>query len=737
MSQYPLYVNFLWHMHQPYYKDVNNQQYLMPWVRLHATKDYLDMPLIAAEQPGVKVTFNMVPSLLEQILDYAAGTARDPYLNLALKRTEDLDENEKLHTLRMFFAAHYEHMIKPYPRYQQLHERRGWSEQPADLRRRVQLFTTADLRDVITWFFIAWIDPYLRQQNPRLQALERKGKMFTEEEKLEVLEIGRELVGRIIPEMKSLWDKGAIEISTTPFFHPILPLLVDTDIARRPRPKVNLPTQRFRRPEDAQLQIDRGLAYCKELFGRRPAGMWPSEGSVCPELIPMFQTAGLQWIAHDEDGLALSLGLDHFVRDRAGVPENADALYRPYIATYEGSEVAIFFRDHFLSDQIGFKYAHWAPGDAAADLIHRLEEIEQKLRDHPAPHIVSIILDGENCWEHYEADGLPFLRALYQGLANHKRLKTTTPSEFLKLYPEQKRLDRLHSGSWINHDFGIWIGHPEDNASWDLLAQARQEVGARLADGQVTAEARERALKSLMIAEGSDWNWWYGDENSSAFDEEFDALYRQHLVNAYTAVGLEPPARLFIPISSQKEHGLHTHPSAFIEPTIDGRVTNYFEWFSAGHYDPRRGGDSMHQAEAAAIEAISFGFGREKFFLRVDLGPELKAKANLAAGKLIVYLFTHENYQVQIPLKGRGPARVFWEKPNVGWVEQEPLTEAAADAIIEIAFPLKRFQIIPDMMLRLQTAIEIEGRELERCPGRAPLPIAVPTKDFEEIMWIV
>lgn len=737
MSQHPLYVNILWHMHQPYYKDVNNQQYLMPWVRLHATKDYLDMPLVAADFPGVKVTFNMVPSLLEQIQEYATGNARDPYLNLALKPAETLDEIERIHVLRLFFACHYEHMIKPYARYQQLHDRRGWSDLSADLRHRAPLFTAADLRDIITWYFISWIDPYLRGQYPRLAALERKGRMFTEDEKLEVLEIGRDITSRIVPTMKRLWEEGKIEISTTPFFHPILPLLIDTEIARRPRPRVNLPTQRFRHPEDAQLQIEAGLEYCRELFGRRPAGMWPSEGSISPEVVPMFRKAGVNWIASDEDGLALSLGIGHFGRDVAGVPDNADALYRPYIARHEGAQTAIFFRDHFLSDQIGFKYAHWHPGDAAADLIRRLEEIHHKLRDSDEPHVVSIILDGENCWEHYEDDGLSFLRALYQGLSDHRHLKTITPSEYLALFPEQRPLERLHSGSWINHDFGIWIGHPEDNASWDLLTQARQEIGTRLAaNGKVAAADKDKAIKSLMIAEGSDWNWWYGDENSSAFDEEFDALYRQHLVNAYTAVGLEPPARLFIPISAAKEHGLHTPPSAFIEPKLDGRVTNYFEWYAAGHYDPRRGGDSMHQAETA-IESLHFGFGRDRFYLRVDLSQAMRER-QAAAGKLIVHLFTHENYQVQLPLGGGGePARVTWEKPIEGWVECDSLTEYAVGTIIEIAFSLEKFQIVPDTMLRIQTAIEIEGREVERCPGRAPLPIPVPTKDFEEIMWIV
>lgn len=743
MSQHPLYVMFLWHMHQPYYKDVNNQEYLMPWVRLHATKDYLDMPLIASEYPGLKITFNMVPSLLEQIEDYAAGTARDTYLTLAAKRAEDLSEAEQIRLLQMFFAAHYEHMIRPFGRYHQLHEKRGWSDKPDELRRRVGMFSSADLRDLQTWFFLTWIDPYLRERNPRLKELIKKERMFSEEEKLEVLELGRQLTGRIIPTLAELWGKGQIEVATTPYFHPILPLLVDTDIARRSRPRIPLPNRRFQHPDDARLQIKSGLDYCERLFGRRPAGMWPSEGSVCPEIIPMLEDAKVCWIASDEDGLAASLGIERFTRDRHGLVDQADALYRPYLATHQGAMVAMFFRDHFLSDQIGFKYAHWAPRDAAADLIRRLEEIQFKLRGSGEPHVVSVILDGENCWEHYQGDGEPFLRALYEGLATHRQLKTVTPSEYLTLVTDHRRLENLHSGSWINRDFSIWIGHAEDNASWDLLGQAREDIAKRLAsDPPVSPEARDKAMKSILTAEGSDWNWWYGDDHSSDFDAEFDALYRQHLCNAYEALGMDPPGKLFIPISAESDHGLQTHPCAFLAPKLDGRVTNYFEWFSAGHYDPRRGGDSMHQADYN-VEALYFGFDPQTFYLRLDLSRAAR-QAYLPAGsggELVVYLFTQQNYKIVCPLGGdsatRPPASIWREEEGHGWTRLGDFKQAVIGEIIEMGFAFEPFQIAPDQIMRFQVAVEAEGRELERCPGRAPLSTTVPNRDFEEIMWIV
>ncbi|MCL5271570.1 MAG: glycoside hydrolase family 57 protein [bacterium] len=741
MSQQPLYVSFVWHMHQPYYRDLKTNEYLMPWVRLHATKDYLDMPLLAAEYPGIKLTFNMVPSLLEQIEDYAADRADDPYLRLARKPAKDLTEEDRLQLLSLFFQAQYERMIKPYHRYNQLYTRRGWTQDKRELRRTAQTFSATDLRDLQVWFFLCWIDPYLRELDPRLRELVLKDRNFTEQDKLDLVEISRKLVGRIIPTLQTLWAEGRIELSTTPFYHPILPLLVDTNIARRARPRMNLPGARFQHPEDAVQQIRMGLDYCQERFGRRPAGMWPSEGSVCPELIPFFQKEGIRWIATDEEVLAYSLGGEGFWRDKNGMVNNADGLYRPYVVNHGGGETAVFFRDHFLSDLIGFKYAHWNPADAAADLVRRLEEIRAVLRASPEPHVVSIILDGENCWEHYEVDGQPFLRALYHALAGHPGIKTTTPSEYLSLGLKHRILENLHSGSWINHDFGVWIGHPEDNAAWDLLTQARGDIHRRLHDPavQIDPPRRDLAWKSLLVAEGSDWNWWYGDDHNSGIDDQFDSLYRRHLTNAYDAVGLTPPAALSIPISTGAEIGVHTQPCAFVTPRLDGRITSYYEWFSAGHFDPTRGGDSMHQAESI-VRALYFGFDNEKFYLRVDLNESWRAARIVKGTELVVYLFGEANTKIHIPLTTselRPAATVWREKTGGQWDNEGRHDELGVGAIVEAAFPLDRYRIIPLKMMHFQVAIEVEGRELERCPSRAPFAIRVPGETFEEEMWIV
>lgn len=740
MSRPPLHVMFLWHMHQPYYQDVQREEYMMPWVRLHATKDYLDMPLLASKFDGLRMTFNMVPSLLEQIEDYGAGTANDRFLTLAGIPAENLSLDERVELLRDFFSAQEGRMIRASKRYGDLLGRRGSCTDPDELRRMARLFSPAELRDLQTWFFLAWIDPMLRDADPRLAALVAQDRNFTEEDKGYVLEAGRELTAKIIPTLAELWQKGNIEISTTPFYHPILPLLVDTNIARRARPEVNLPSRRFSAPEDAMLQIGMGLDYCEKRLGRRPTGMWPSEGSVCPELVPMFAEQKVRWIATDEEILAQSLGIERFGRDKDGRVLDPDRLYRPYVVQHEGAEVAIFFRDHQLSDLIGFRYAGVAPETAASDMLRRLERIQESFGDTSEPHVVSIILDGENCWEHYERDGIPFLSALYDGLTKRPALKTVTPSEYLEIARDHRRLDRLASGSWINHDFSIWIGHPEDNAAWDLLAQARQDLAAPMekAKAQPAAQANyERALKSLLIAEGSDWNWWYGDDHSSAHDEQFDRLYRQHLTNAYLAMGQQPPGRLMIPISRGRDTGLQAQPRAFIEPRLDGRVTHFFEWYAAGQYNPRSGGDAMHQAESE-IESLHFGFSRSAFYLRVDIEPAVMQALRQGGGNLIVYVFSKKTYKILCPLGERRPAsRVLEESADEGWVELDPLNEVAVDRIVELRVDCRRFQIVPNQMLRFQVALEQDSMERERCPSRAPLSLCVPGEDFEESMWTV
>jgi alpha-amylase/alpha-mannosidase (GH57 family) len=544
---------------------------------------------------------------------------------------------------------------------------------------------------------------------------------------------------QIIPTYRRLQDNGQIEISTTPYYHPILPLVYDTDIAKRSSPEARMPTKRFHYPEDAQAQVDMAVASYCQLFGQPPRGIWPAEGAVCEEIVPLFANAGISWIATDQNILALSLQDAALKRDRKGSldPASMRLLYRPYQFQKEQASIVILFRDQFLSDLIGFQYAYWKPEDAAVDLVKRLLHIQATLQQDGHPYLVTILLDGENCWEHYKDDGLDFLRHLYGHLSDSKALRFTTPSVFLGDYKVDQRLQRLHAGSWINQNFSIWIGHPEDNKSWEYLARARKDIQHHIErSGEALApEQISRAKKLLYIAEGSDWNWWYGDEHSSGVDEEFGLLYRSHLMNAYTALGVKPPAYLNVPIKSKGEMGRLLPPRAFIMPTLDGRDTNYYEWLPAGRYDPTVGGGSMHQTRFL-VRRIYYGFDSRTFYLRIDPDPVLLTPEQAEHTTLVVMIFEPLLRRIEIALPN-AVVHCYEQDENGTWVPSQQSLEVAIDHIVELAIELESLNVHPGDQLLVQVIVQRDTQELERCPLRSPILVQAPEKDYEERMWIV
>jgi alpha-amylase/alpha-mannosidase (GH57 family) len=815
MNNSPLYVAILWHMHQPYYKDLRVQagnqprtgEYHMPWVRLHGTKDYLDMALVVEEFPEVRVTFNLVPSLVEQIEDYANNDAADELLRLSLKPADALTEEEKVRIVQHLFQGNYETMIHPIPRYDQFYSRCCWARSTQEMHWLARSFTVQEFRDIQVLFNLVWIDPLLRSKDAFLSALEKKGREFSEEEKQGVLEKQREILRRIVPTYRRLWEQGQIELTTSPYFHPILPLLIDTDVAREADPQSRVPSPPFRHPEDAEAQVRQAVEQHEHWFGRRPRGMWPSEGSVSEELIPLLARHGITWIATDEEVLARSrpspemeIGAGQgqtgtvgpLKRDVSGhlSPESAAKLYRPYSVRHGDETLHIFFRDQFLSDLIGFHYAHWKGEDAAEDLVERLLSIRLALSNLPRssretlaeaasphdgtgadlPHIVSIILDGENCWENYAEDGLPFLRKLYSLLSDSKDLKTITFGDFCeKLSSGQAScaqaptLERLHPGSWINANFSIWIGHQEDIESWEYLTRTREDVMRAIAGrgDALSPEQRAQALKALYAAEGSDWNWWYGDEHSSGQDEEFDTLYREHLKNAYRAVGLEPSLHLDVPIVSAGEIGTLIAPRGFIEPVIDGKITSYYEWFSAGVYRSRVSGGAMHPASQAVglaqpfIRALYYGFDLSadkaslgNFYLRIDPLVPLTPPTPGMGILFRILLLNKAIWKIEISLPPSGDAehdgaqnslraRCYTHESEGEWRLRFESDRVALGRILEMALPLPALGLSPHDKFFLQIIAVLDGREIERAPIRNPVQIEVPGEDFEKEFWIV
>lgn len=737
MAETPLDIVILWHMHQPVYQNLRTGRMVMPWVRLHGTKDYLDMVMLLEEFPNVHVNINWVPSLLDQIVEYAEGRARDHELDLSETNPESMGPAEKVDLIKTHFAAHDRRMIERHPRYLELKRMRGNPSSEAAWIRSAQRYSVQDLRDLQVWLNLAWVDPLIRQLDPFLTMMVKKGRGFTEEDKAGVLSRQRDILAKIIPTTAAAWEAGRLEVSLTPYYHPILPLLCDTSFARRARPQVPLPSNRFVHPEDAQSQIHEALLRSEALFGRRPRGMWPSEGSVCDEIIPMMHAEGIDWIATDEEVLAMSLGMGGFMRDRDGNVIHADKLYRAWNRHYQDSRISIVFRDHAVSDLIGFQFANWSPEAAADALIQRLEHAARHLRRSKTRHAVSIILDGENCWEHYEEDGLPFLRAFYQRLSDSPHLRSVTISQHLQEAGPIEDLPTLHSGSWINHDYGVWIGHAEDNKSWDLLYDARQTF-ERVTNENKDIDPANLALarKSLMIAEGSDWNWWYGDEHNSGNDDAFDALYREHLSNVYRFLGLEPPVKLGQPIITARTEAGYTSPRAFLQPQIDGRATSYFEWFDAGKFDPAHAGGAMRQTTQSLLGKLYYGFDMQSLYVRVDLAgrPYLLPPVPHCA----ILIFNQKNWRIDVEfIENQGKARLSSEVVGEGWVEEGVIKNVAAEGVLEIAVPFKQLGLNMSDSFGLQVELRLPEGVPERQPANWPVQLIVPDQDFEARMWVV
>lgn len=722
-------------MHQPYYRDDLSGACILPWVRLHGIKDYYDMPALLGDFPDIHQTFNLVPSLIKQIQDYVENGAGDTFLALSLKPAEDLTGEEKIFLLRNFFMANWHTMIKPYPGYWRLLDRRGQSVSPGDLRSASRYFTTQDYRDLQLWFNLTWFDPLFKDNDPLLKDMVRKGSGYTEEEKRQVLEKQREILAMIIPEYRRLSSLGRIELTTTPFYHPILPLLVDTDLARAAVSDIALPANRFSHIEDARTQVERAIEYHERFFGSRPEGMWPAEGSVAEEIVPLLADSGIRWIATDEGVLVRSLGRP-IERDFAGVMKNPGMLYRAYLAGKGDKRLSIVFRDHTLSDLVGFVYSKWDYQNAVNDLVDRLHRVRNTLPSRE-PHLVSIILDGENAWEYYQNDGRDFFLSLYERLSREPELRCVTVGEYLRMHPAKDALDHLHAGSWINANFRIWIGHEEDNRAWDLLSQTRKALVNHAAKGG-DEQAIARAWDEIYIAEGSDWCWWYGDDHFSENDEEFDLLFRTHLMNVYRFIGQDVPDELQISILRKDRQAMPTVKlTSLISPVIDGMVTNYFEWLPAGFYDVSHGGGAMHRG-ASLISHIYYGFDLRNLFIRLDPSQGLQDEMVSDLAFFVNFLAPRGmDCEIRIQPREKRVSAVLHRKENGERKEVSVINTVAANDIIELAMPFDLLGLKPDDEVHLFITVERNGSEVEKWPYRGYIQFSVPTQDFESIMWQV
>jgi len=688
-----LRVIILWHQHQPFYKDLVTGEYRLPWVRLHALKDYYGMVKLLDEFPNVHQTFNLVPSLITQIQDYVAGTAQDPFLQVAAKPARDLTADERRFALQYLFQANPVNMIGRYPRYRELWERfRGTGDSP---ERADKYFQPQDFTDLQVLSQIAWFDEFFLE-DPNIAALIKKGKAYSLDDQRFVVAREHELLGKVLPAHATAAQQGRIEISTSAFYHPILPLVCDTNQGAISSPGLPLPQNRFRHPEDAREQLVRGLDLHRQVFGVRPVGVWPSEGSVSEEVLAIAQSLGVNWMATDEGVLGRSVGIN-FWRDGGGrLPDtNAAKLYTIHRFENGPTKMHLIFRDHTISDLVGFVYSGMPAPDAAAHLMGNIKQAAQPILSQGRDAIIPIILDGENAWEYYPHSGREFLRRFYDALQKEPGVEALTVSEAIARHKDFGKFTSLVPGSWINANFNVWIGAPEDNKSWDYLHHARNfyaQSAASASDAQ-----RKLAFEELLIAEGSDWNWWYGPEHHSANDRDFDELYRKHLSNVYQTLGASPPDYLAQPITAGAARPQFTPQSCYIHPRVAADMVRYFEWMGAAVYTADHRAGAMH-GKQFLFDSVYAGIDQSHVYGRLDFA----SKPPQAVFELVVNL---ESWAAHAPRPRRAlRLSVQVEAGNMkSWQGSEAGEEVPTDGV-KVAFA-RNFEFKLPLSLLLATPV--------------------------------
>lgn len=583
-----LFLNILWHMHQPYYKDDMKNRYAMPWVFLHGIKDYYDMLWYLEAYPSLKMTFNLVPSLLVQLKDYEDPGVNDSFLQMVRKEPAELTQKEKLSLLEMLFFAQKETMVEPIERYAELYRK---VESAANVAERIERLSNEELLDLEVCFLLAWCGEYLRHNSPLVRDLLAKHR-FSQEEKIALLDELSRFIAEIVPYYKKMQESGRIEISTTPFYHPIMPLLMDPANAKAADPHVTMPEDGLSFAEDAVIHVEQAVNYYESLFGTRPRGFWPSEGSVDDASLALYISHGIRWACSDEAILLKSLHK----------PER-EVIFKRHRMLGSGGELSLAFRDRTLSDAVGFDYSRMDPEAAAEDFVAKLRHIYD---GSDASRQVNVILDGENAWEFYCNNARDFFEALYHKIAGSTWITTQRMEEAVaNTHIPETRIDSISPGSWINANFAIWIGQEEKNRAWELLYRTKRDFDAcREALDDTTLQTIQ---KELMIAQGSDWFWWFGDTHYTAQKAEFDKLFRKHLKNVYTLMAQEVPAAIQTPVIRYETTGIHILPKNPITVSVDGEKSSFFEWMGAGEFNLEKMGSVM-DSSTPHVKRLLYGY---------------------------------------------------------------------------------------------------------------------------------
>ena len=724
----PLHVAFVWHMHQPYYKDDLTNNFLLPWVRLRCAKDYYKMPALLDSYPDIKQTFNLVPALVDQVQDYVDGGFQDVYMDLARRPVSGLSADERAFIARWMTESSQIRRVRQSPRYLELVRKREQAGQPtAD--GMATLFTDAELRDLLVWFNLSWIGPEASERDPEIAELHRKGRFFSDTDVEPVLRMQFELLRKVLPKYRELQERGQAELTTSPYYHPILPLVADLGVARVARPDLAMPRAIFRHPDDAAEQLRLGIEAHRRHFGRRPRGVWPPEAAISEEAVRLAADHRLEWMLSDEGVLSRSL-TSPLTRDAQGQLTRAELLYAPYRIQGNGPPIHLVFRDAALSNAIGFEYQNSPSEEAAADLVRRLRAVQQQQQE--TPFLAVIALDGENCWDSYEANGNPFLHSLYRGLLSEPELKTVTVSEFLSEFPAQRSLPRIHPGSWINANFDTWVGDAEHNVAWDLLAQARDFISER----ERAADEHEQiasARREALIAQGSDWFWWFGRSHDSGMDQIWDSLFRLHLRNIYMSLKGTPPAELYRPIAKAAAGSASQRPHRKITPKLNG-VVDQEEWEAGGYVDVSALFGAMHPP-TGAVRRIWFGHDDRNLYLRFDLlpanrprpveleiffsgSPKRPSHGNFGFDPALRLTAKTSGAEVQLELRELTPEAQL-QQPR--WADRATGGEAVAFAV-----PFEALGHDPGETVEMVAVAHEKGKPVEQLPPTGSIPVRVP-----------
>jgi alpha-amylase/alpha-mannosidase (GH57 family) len=718
----------LWHMHQPQYRDPATGQYLLPWTRLHALKDYWGMVKIMEEFPKVHATFNIVPLLAEQIEEYASGQFKEPWFEIAFADALSLTPEQKRDALERAFQVN-ENYVRRWPRFAKLQDEM-WS---GGAEACVAHWGTREWRDLQVLSQLAWMDEEYLAKDPGVRALSEKGKDFTEEDKALLLAKQHELLASVLPEYRLAAARGQIEVSTTPFYHPILPLLCDTDIARVSNPHTPLPQPPFRYAEDAREQLARARRFHEKCFGRAPAGLWPSEGAVSDQALEIAADLGFRWFATDEGVLGRTRNIG-FWRDASGYPENGPELYTPWKFQRGARSMVGFFRDHYLSDLVGFVYSRMS-ADAAADDLHRRIRAIGDREPEGRTATVSVILDGENAWEYYPGNGREFLKKFYERISNDGEVRALTMTEAIDAVPDPPRLEGIFPASWISANFDVWIGHSEDVRAWELLRDARGAFERAKARGGLSSPfdpsklepQGQRAYEAVLASEGSDWCWWYGPEHASANDADFDRLYRKHLTDIYNALGEPVPDALAQPIKHAPERARRETPTAFLDVQVDGRESSYFEWLGAGLYAPDRHSGAMH-GNQFVLGDFHYGFGPDHFWLRVD--PIEEAIAKMPEFQLRLTVWDSRETRITLRVEGGKLKGCVVEHDGICLLRPEAVMSAAYAKVFEVGLARELFDLRGRRELLVTVALWTAGLPVDVLPIEGMLEVALGEENY-------